>query len=115
MEWLALSGRGGQAGAAAAARAAPPAPPPRAAPPPAAAAARRKLGHKEQRELDALPDRIDELEREQKALGELLAQPALYTETPQRVAEVQARYDSIDTELMDLLERWETLSRAASP
>ena len=114
-DWLVQSRRVVQAAAAASARAAAPAQPPRVAPPPAAAAARRKLGHKEQRELDALPDRIDELEREQKALGELLAQPALYTETPQRVAEVQARYDSIDTELMDLLERWETLSRAASP
>jgi hypothetical protein len=27
---------------------------------------------------------------------------------------VQARYDAIDAELMELMERWETLSRAQS-
>ena len=112
-DWLIQSRRAAQAATASPARAASPAPVPgRSAPP--QVAPRRKLGYKEQRELDALPDRIDELEREQKALGELLAQPALYTETPQRVAEVQARYDAIDAELMELMERWETLSRAQS-
>jgi ATP-binding cassette subfamily F protein uup len=112
-DWLIQSRRAAQAATASPARAASPAPVPSASAPPQAAP-RRKLGYKEQRELDALPDRIDELEREQKALGELLAQPALYTETPQRVAEVQARYDAIDAELMELMERWEMLSRAQS-
>jgi ATP-binding cassette subfamily F protein uup len=69
----------------------------------------RKLGYKEQRELDQLPARIDALEVEQKQLGELLADPALYSREPQRVAELQARFAQIEDELMTALERWETL------
>ncbi|MFN3416652.1 MAG: ATP-binding cassette domain-containing protein [Caldimonas sp.] len=93
------------------------APPPASAPKPAPAPApaqalrpARKLSYKEQRELDELPARIEALEAEQKALGELLASSALYTEAPQRVAEVQARYDQIEGLLMEALERWEALS-----
>jgi ATP-binding cassette subfamily F protein uup len=82
---------------------------PKSAPAPAARAA-RKLSYKEQRELDELPARIEALEAEQKELGELLASSALYTEAPQRVSEVQARYDQIEGLLMEALERWETLS-----
>jgi ATP-binding cassette subfamily F protein uup len=75
--------------------------------------ARRKLSFKEQRELDELPSRIEELESEQKTLAELLAKPGLYTEMPQRVGEVQSRYDTIDKQLIELLERWEALSTRA--
>ncbi|HSN31787.1 MAG TPA: ABC transporter ATP-binding protein, partial [Ideonella sp.] len=82
----------------------------RAKPPaPAAPSVRRKLGYKEQRELDELPARIEALEAEQRELTEQLAGSALYTDTPQRVAEVQARYDAIEAELLRLLERWEAL------
>jgi len=77
--------------------------------PPRKTATRRKLSFKEQRELDELPARIQELEDEQKALAELLAKPGLYTEMPQRVGEVQSRYDAIEKELVELLERWEAL------
>ena len=35
---------------------------------------------------------------------------ALYTDEPQRVAELQARYAQIDDELMQALERWEALA-----
>jgi ABC transport system ATP-binding/permease protein len=77
---------------------------------PAAATPRRKLSFKEQRELDELPARIESLEAEQKSLAELLSGSALYTDTPQRVSEVQSRYDAIEQELTELLERWERLS-----
>jgi ATP-binding cassette subfamily F protein uup len=114
-DWLVQSRRAGAAAAGAPAAARPAAAPVAAAALAASAAPpKRKLSYREQRELDALPERIDELEREQKQLGELLARPELYTETPQRVAEVQARYDAIEVELPELLERWEALSRVAS-
>ncbi|WP_428421420.1 ATP-binding cassette domain-containing protein [Methylibium sp.] len=87
-----------RAGAAPVAAVAPPAP-----------AKRAKLSFKEQRELDALPQRIEALEAEQRTLGEQLGGTALYAETPQRVADVQARYARIEEELMVALERWETL------
>ena len=53
-----------------------PAPPPSAPPAPAAPAKPRKLSYKEQRELDALPARIEALELEQKELAALLAAPS---------------------------------------
>ena len=69
----------------------------------------RKLSYKEQRELDALPALIEALEAEQGALAERLASSELYTQEPQRVAQVQARHDVIDAELLEALERWELL------
>jgi ATP-binding cassette subfamily F protein uup len=112
-DWLAQRSRA--PAAAPAAPAAPaardPAPPVPAAP--KAPAAARKLSYKEQRELDDLPARIEVLESEQKQLGDELAGTALYTTTPQRVPQVQARYAQIEAELMDLLERWEALTGRA--
>ena len=89
----------------AAAPVAAPAPPPAKAP-----AAPRKLGFKEQRELQEMPARIQALEAEQREIGERLASSALYTDEPQRVGELQARYAQIEDELMTALERWEALS-----
>jgi ATP-binding cassette subfamily F protein uup len=75
----------------------------------ASAAPRRKLSFKEQRELDELPARIKTLESEQALLGAELAGTELYTRTPDRIAAVQQRYEAIEMELLELLERWETL------
>ncbi len=85
-----------------------------AAKPPAPAASTpaakgRKLSYKEQRELDELPKRIEALEAEQKALGQLLADGAIYTTDPSAAARAQARYAKIDDELLGTLERWELL------
>jgi ATP-binding cassette subfamily F protein uup len=77
---------------------------------PAPAAAARKLSFKEQRELQDMPARIEVLEAEQRTIGERLASTSLYTEEPQRVGELQARYAQIDDELTQALERWEALS-----
>ena len=73
------------------------------------APAKAKLSYKEQRELDALPARIEALEAEQKTLHERLASPTLYTESPGRAGELHARSEAIDTELTQALERWEVL------
>jgi ATP-binding cassette subfamily F protein uup len=77
---------------------------------PAAAAAARKLGFKEQRELQEMPARIEALEAEQRAIGERLASADLYTREPQQVPALQARYAQIEDELLQALERWEALS-----
>ncbi len=69
----------------------------------------RKLSYKEQRELDALPDLIEALEAEQKTLGSLLSDAAVYAKEPDRAAAAQARHAKIDAELTRALERWETL------
>jgi ATP-binding cassette subfamily F protein uup len=72
--------------------------------------AKRKLSYKEQRELEALPGRIDALEAEQREIDAALADGRLYTDEPMKAIELGTRRDTIETELMEALERWETLS-----
>jgi ATP-binding cassette subfamily F protein uup len=106
-DWKVQRARGKVAPAAAPAAAAPkPATAAAAAKP---AAAKPKLSFKEQRELDALPARIEALEAEQRTLNERLASPTLYTDEPGRVPELHARSQAIEEELMAALERWEVL------
>lgn len=84
---------------------------PRAAEPAApAVAARRKLSYKDQRELDALPDRIAALESEQKALHEQLADGSLYAKDAAQAVALQSRAAEIDTALLEALERWTELA-----
>ncbi len=72
-------------------------------------APKAKLSYKEQRELDGLPARIEALEVEQARIAAELASADLYAKEPQRVPALQARHDSIETELLAALERWEIL------
>jgi ATP-binding cassette subfamily F protein uup len=78
-----------------------------------APAARTKLSYKEQRELEALPAGIEALEAEQRELAARLAGAELYLNEPQRVPELQARHEAIESELMQALERWEALASRA--
>jgi ATP-binding cassette subfamily F protein uup len=77
--------------------------------PAAGAAPRRKLGYAEQRELDALPERIAALEAEQKVLGEQLADPQHWQRDPDAARAGNERYAQIEAELLEALERWEAL------
>jgi ATP-binding cassette subfamily F protein uup len=110
-DWLAQSQRSRQWAAlsAPAAPVAPAAPKPAAEPPAAATAPRRKLSYKEQRELEALPGRIEALEQEQAALTAELADGTLYSRDGARAAQLAARSAQIEDELMAALERWEAL------
>jgi len=107
-DWQLQRARSRQLAAARPSAAVAPASAPVAKPAPAPAA--RKLSFKEQRELQDMPVRIEALEAEQRAIGERLASASLYTDEPQRVGELQARYAQIDDELLEALERWEALS-----
>jgi ATP-binding cassette subfamily F protein uup len=71
--------------------------------------AARKLSYKEQRELEALPARIEALEVEQTAIAAELADSAVFARDPLRGAELAARHAQIEEELMTALERWEAL------
>ena len=71
---------------------------------------RTKLSYKEQRELDTLPERIEVLEAEQKALAERLVSGELYVKERQLVPALQARLQSVEAELLQALERWESLA-----
>ena len=84
---------------------------PPAAPKPARTEPRTggKLSYKEQRELEALPGRIEALEAEQAALRSELAAGEVYRSDPQRANALHARDAAIEEELMAALERWEAL------
>jgi len=70
---------------------------------------RQKLGFREQRELQTLPDRIAELEAEQAGLTRRVEDPALYAEGPAEAQRLASRLTAIDAELTALLERWDSL------
>ncbi len=67
-----------------------------------------KLTWKEQRELEALPEKIAALEAEQATLTARLEDPALYAAVGEAQT-VSARLAAIEAELLELLERWEAL------
>ena len=71
--------------------------------------ARRKLSWKEQRELEALPGRIETLEAEQAEIHARLADPELYRGGGEEVAAMQARLESLAAELAAAYERWTEL------
>jgi ABC transport system ATP-binding/permease protein len=71
---------------------------------------RKKLGYKERRELDALPDLIDALEQEQKAIHGELSDGSLYLRDAERAQRLTERSAQIEDDLMAALERWEALS-----
>ncbi|MDA8095376.1 MAG: ATP-binding cassette domain-containing protein [Betaproteobacteria bacterium] len=82
---------------------------PKATPVATAKQNKTKLSYKDSRELETIPGRIEALELEQAGLNERLADPSLYREAPESVADLKARLDAIDGELLALLERWEAL------
>jgi ATP-binding cassette subfamily F protein uup len=73
----------------------------------------RKLGYKEQRELEALPGRIEALEREVRSLHEEMARPEFYRSDGTVIAESRARLESVERELAAAYGRWEELEGLA--
>ena len=78
-------------------------------PPPAAEAKPKKLSYKDQRELAALPQRIEALDAELAQIQVALGDPDLYRDAPQRVTELQARMTEVEAELEQAYARWEAL------
>jgi len=78
-----------------------------------AAAARtakpRKLTQKEQREMELLPPRIEQLEAEQAELAAKLADQGFYQREPASVPAVRSRLESIELEMAAAFARWEEL------
>jgi len=84
-------------------------PAPAASSAPAATAARKKLSYKEQREFDALPARMAELETEQASIDNELGGGQLFSTDPVRAAQLGARHADIESEWLRAMERWEVL------
>ena len=70
---------------------------------------RRKISFKEHREVEALPEQIERLEKEEQNLYARLADPALYKEGGAGVVQAKARLETIKQELPRLYARWEEL------
>ena len=71
---------------------------------------KKKLSYKEQRELDALPARIEALETEQADIQRALADGSLYSSDAARAAQLLQRNQVIEEELMEALDRWTALA-----
>lgn len=70
---------------------------------------KKRLSYKETRELEALPQRIEDLENEQKKLAEKLNDPDFYRDHT-AVQATNSRIAEIEDELFHALERWEELA-----
>ena len=73
----------------------------------------RKLGFKEQRELQDLPGLIESLEREQAALTDSMNTPEYFRRDARLLRADQERLEAIEGRLLELLERWELLEQRA--
>jgi ATP-binding cassette subfamily F protein uup len=74
---------------------------------------KRRLSYKESKELEALPERIDELEREREGLYASLADSALLRDGA-AVVEASSRLAALDAEISDAMNRWEELETLAA-
>lgn len=72
----------------------------------------RKLSHKEQRELEQLPARIETLEKSLSELQLQMADPGFYRQDNASLAKTQAQLSSLQAELQTTYARWETLEAA---
>src|SRR5208337_3160520 len=69
----------------------------------------RKLTFKEIKELETLPQRIEDLENEQRQLHASMADPDFYRESGNKVTEFKARLEMVEKELAGAYKRWEDL------
>jgi ABC transport system ATP-binding/permease protein len=73
-------------------------------------ARKKKLGFKDQRELDSLPGKIESFENEQTTLRAELAEGSVFAKDPDRATALLKRDAEIESALLVALERWENLS-----
>ena len=74
---------------------------------------RRRLTYLEAKELEALPERIDSLERDREGVYASLADPAVLRDGG-AAAEAKARLAALDAEIGEAMERWEALATLAA-
>ena len=75
----------------------------------AVAAPKKKLSYKDQRELDLLPARIEELETRIAGLGQRMADPGFYQQPAAEVAAAGAELSSLQAALEVAYARWAEL------
>ena len=79
----------------------------------ASSSERRKLSFKEQRELEALPARIEALEGEQARLGAEVSAPDFYRKPASDIHAAMSRLEALPAEIEKALRRWDELETVA--
>jgi ATP-binding cassette subfamily F protein uup len=74
----------------------------------------RKLSYKDQRELEAMPAKIQALEAEQAALQATIGDPELFRRSPVEAAAAAQRLQSLAAELEAAYARWDALESSAT-
>lgn len=69
----------------------------------------RKLSYKDQRELEALPERIEALETELAEVQAALSDPELYRKDPEAVQNAGKRLTELEQDLEEAFQRWDEL------
>ncbi|MEL7497111.1 MAG: ATP-binding cassette domain-containing protein [Planctomycetota bacterium] len=69
----------------------------------------RKLSYKEKRELESLPERIEDLESKIESIHQQMAQPDFYQQAGTEIAAAQDQLKTLESELVSAYERWEEL------
>lgn len=73
----------------------------------------KKLSFKEQRELEELPARIQQLEAELAELQTTVASPDFFRQSGPEIAKVTSRLETLQAELAEVYTRWESLEELA--
>jgi len=69
----------------------------------------RKLSFKENREMEALPKLIEDIEKRQAQIHEIMSDPSFYQKTGQEIADSKNTLANIEQELESAYKRWEEL------
>ncbi len=77
--------------------------------PKSAAPKPKKLSYKDQRDLEQLPQRIEQMEAELAAVQQRLSDPALYQTDGDELAQLNITMNRLETDLATAYERWEAL------
>ena len=81
-----------------------------AGPPPAKP---KKLSYKDQRELEQLPQRIEQLETELASWHQTMADPAFYQQPAETIADQQRQFKDLEATVAAAYTRWEALEQQA--
>jgi len=69
----------------------------------------RRLTYKEQQELQALPQRIEDLESQLNELHQVMADPSFYRKPPAEIISVKGRLQTLQNDVAETYRRWEEL------
>lgn len=76
--------------------------------------ASKKLSYKDQLELDALPEKIQQLEDDINSLHQVMADADFYSQDKTVITETTSRLESLEAELTEVYARWEQLDSLSS-